>query len=288
MIEGVNLKIGVIIQARIGSTRLKNKIMKHLPFDSEITVLEQDIRRIKKSKYIQEIIIATTENKEDDEVIDIAEKEKVKYFRGSESDVLARYYFAAKHNGIDVIVRFTSDCPCIDFKIVDMVIEEYLEDKSFDFVATVLKRTLPIGLDSEVIKFSALEIAYNEATEAHQREHVTDYIYENPDKFKLKNVCAPKRINRPDLRITLDTKEDYMLLSAIYDCLYKKNIYFSAEDIVELFEQKPWLMYINNNSVQKKDSYKLNEEIEDASQLLQLQGMNRANDILIKNYHKGD
>jgi spore coat polysaccharide biosynthesis protein SpsF len=281
------MKIGVIIQARTGSTRLPNKILNYLPFDSNITVLEQDIRRIKKSKYINDIIIATTENIEDDEIIKIVKKENVEVYRGSENDVLARHYFAAQHNNIDVIVRFTSDCPCIDAKIVDMVIEEYLKDISYDFVATVLERTFPIGLDVEVIKFSALQTAYKDAIEGYQREHVTDYIYENPNKFKLKNVIAKDKLNRPDIRITLDTKEDYMLLCAIYDYLYKKNNYFSAEEIIELFHERPWLMYINNKSVQKKDSYELNEEIEDAAKLLQLQGMKRAKDILLNNYQKG-
>ncbi len=278
------MKIGIIIQARVGSTRLYNKIMKCLPYDSQITVLEQDIRRIKKSKYIEDIIIATTEKIEDDKVIKIAEKENVKYFRGSENDVLARYYFAAKHHDIDVIVRVTSDCPCIDAEIIDMVIEEYLKDKTYDFVANVLERTFPIGLDVEVIALSALETAYNEAKKDYQREHVSDYIYENPDKFKLKNIVAPAKYNKPELRITLDTKEDYMLLCAVYDYLYYKNNSFSSEEVVKLFSEKPWFACINNNSIQKKDNYELEEEINDAGKLLQLHGMTRAKDMLIKNY----
>lgn len=281
------MKIGVIIQARTGSTRLPDKILKHLPYDSDVTVLQQDIRRIKKSKYLDEIIIATTENKEDDIITKIAEKENVKFFRGSEGDVLGRHYFAAKENFIDIIVRFTSDCPCIDNKIVDMVIEEYLKDDSYDFVATVLKRTFPIGLDVEVIKFPALERAYKEAREDYQREHVTDYIYENPNIFKLKNVYSTDIYNKPELRITLDTQEDYMLLCTIYDYLYYKDNYFSATDVIKLFDEKPWLKYLNNNSLQKKDKYDLEEEIRDAAKLLDLQGLKRAEAILLKNYEKG-
>lgn len=278
------MNIGAIIQARTGSTRLPNKILKYLPQDSGITVLQQDIRRIRESKYLNEIIIATTENTEDDDIIEISQKENVKYFRGAESDVLARHYFAAKENNIDIIVRITSDCPCIDSEIVDMVIEEYLKDESYDFVATVLERTFPIGFDVEVISFLALEKAYIEAKKDYQREHVTDYIYENPDKFKLKNVSATDKYKKPELRITLDTKEDYMLLCAIYDYLYYKNNNFSSKDVIELFDEKPWLFYINNISIQKKDKYELEEEINDAAKLLELQGMKRSKEILIKNY----
>lgn len=280
------MKIGAIIQARTGSTRLPNKILKYLPIGSNITVLEQDIRRIKKSRYLNEIIIATTESSEDNQIVKISEKENVKFFRGSEKDVLARHYFAARENNVDIIVRVTSDCPCIDAEIIDMVIEEYLKDTSYDFVATVLERTFPIGLDVEVIGFSALEKAYNEAEKDYQREHVSDYIYENPDKFKLKNVLAPDKYNNPQLRITLDTKEDYMLLCAVYDYLYYKNNNFSSEDVVKLFSEKPWLFCINDNSIQKKDNYELEEEVNDAAKILELQGMKRAKDILIKNYEE--
>lgn len=171
------MNIGMIIQARVGSTRLPNKVLKYLPFDSEITVLAQDIRRVKRSKYLNKIIIATTENSKDDDIVRIAKEENVKFFRGSEKDVLERHYLAAKENKIDVIVRVTSDCPCVDSEIIDMVIYEYLKDDSYDFVATVLQRTFPVGLDVEVIKFSALEKAYKEAKKFYQREHVTDYIY---------------------------------------------------------------------------------------------------------------
>lgn len=282
------MKIGAIIQARLGSTRLPKKVLKTLPCDSDITVLQQDIRRIKNSQYLNEIIIATTKNKEDDAIVKIAEKENVKFFRGPEDDVLERYYLAARENFIDIIIRFTSDCPCIDYNIVDMVIEEYLKDENYDFVATVLKRTFPVGLDVELIKFSALERAYKEAKESYQREHVTDYIYENPSIFRLKNVYPTDEYNKPELRVTLDTYEDYMLLCAIYDYLYYKNNYFSATEVIKLFDKKPWLKYINNNLLQKKDKYILEEEMKDAAKLLKLQGLKRAEAILLKNYEKGD
>ena len=280
------MKIVMITQARVGSSRLYGKVLKPLPYNSNITVLEQDIRRMKKSKYLNEIIVATTNKKEDDIILKITEKEKVKHFRGSENDVLSRYYFAAKENSVDVIVRVTSDCPCIDSEIIDIVIKEYLKDTSYDFVATVLKRTFPIGLDVEVIKFSALEKAYKEAEKDYQREHVTDYIYENPNKFKLKNVLAPNKYNNPELRITLDTKEDYMQLCAIYDYLYYKEEYFSAESVVKILTEKPWLKYINYNVIQKKDSCSIDEEIKDAINVLEFNGLKRAGNILKKGYNE--
>lgn len=281
------MNIAMITQARLGSTRLPKKVLKFLPYDSNITVLEQDIRRMKKSKLINEIIVATTKNVEDNSIVEIAKKENVKYFRGSEDDVLNRYYFAAKENNVDIVVRVTSDCPCIDGDIIDMVVAEFLKDITYDFVATVLKRTFPIGLDVEVIKFSALERAYKEAKKDYQREHVSDYIYENPHKFKLKNVEASDKYNNAKLRITLDTKEDYMLLCAIYDYLYYNDNYFSAADVVKILSEKPWLTFINNNSMQKKDDCNLEEEINDAAKFLQLQGMKRARDILLNRFGKG-
>lgn len=281
------MKIGAIIQARTGSTRLPNKVLMDLPYNSGITVLSQDIRRIKSSKYLDDIIIATTTNDEDDRIVEVAASENVKCFRGSEKDVLKRYYDAAKQNNIDVIVRFTSDCPCMDGEIIDKVILEYLDDPSYDFVATVLERTFPIGLDVEVIKFSALEKAYKNAKEDYQREHVSDYIYENPDIFKLRNVKAGKEYNEPLFRITLDTNEDYMMLCAIYDFLYENNIYFSAKEVVDLIRKKPWIQFINNRSLQKKDSMTLQEELSEAEKLLEIQGLKRAKEILLKNGRLG-
>jgi len=281
------MKIGAIIQARTSSTRLPKKILKELPYSSGITVLQQVIRRLKKSKKLYDIIVATTKDKSDKEIITIAEKENVKWFRGSKDDVLSRYYLAAKKNNLDIVVRITSDCPCIDSEIIDSVLEKHLRTKS-DYTTNTLKRTFPHGLDTEVLNFTTLERAYLTAKQPYEREHVTSYIYKTrPDLFKITLVEAPKKLNYPDIRITLDTEEDYALLCTVFDNLYPKNKFFGTEDIIELFKRKPWLKLINKKSIQKKIFDSLEEEIREAITLCDLQDLNRIKHFLEAQIHEG-
>jgi len=272
-------KIGAIIQARISSTRLPGKILKELPYGSGITVLEQVIRRLKKSKRLNEIIIATTEETEDNPIVNIAKKEEVKYFRGSKENVLSRYYFAAKENNIDLIVRITSDCPCIDTAITDLTIDDHI-NKMADYTTNSLVRTYPHGLDVEVFNINILEKAYNNATKDYEKEHVTPYINRNPQKFIVNIAKAPKELYAPDTRVTLDTEEDYALLCAVYDYLYSKNKYFNVYDIVNLFNKKPWLKLINKKIIQKKIFKTLREELEETKKILNLQDLKRARDFI--------
>ena len=279
------MKIGAIIQARTSSTRLPGKVLKKLPYASGITCLEQVIRRLKKSKKLNEIIIATTKDIEDNQIINIAKKEDIKYFRGSKENVLSRYYFAAKENDIDIIVRITSDCPCIDADITDLTIDDHI-NKMADYTANSLIRTYPHGLDVEVFNFNVLEEAYKNATKDYEKEHVTPYINRNPQIFKINIIKAPKELYTPDIRITLDTEEDYALLCAVFDYLYPKNKYFIAYDIVNLFKEKPWLKLINKKIIQKKIFNTLEEELEEAVKILDLQDLNKARDFLKENLSK--
>ncbi|MDP4093179.1 MAG: glycosyltransferase family protein [Bacillota bacterium] len=272
------MNIGVIIQARMGSTRLKGKILKSLPINSDITVLQQVIRRVRASLKVNCIIIATTESAQDNAIVDIAIKEKAKYFRGSEDDVLSRYFFAAKENNLDIIARITSDCPCIDPETIDYVVEAFIESDC-DYVSNALERTYPRGLDVEVFSFKALKKAFDESSKSFDREHVTPYMHMNRNIFKVKNIIAPVKLNNPNIRITVDTYDDYMLLSAIYDYLYKDNILFKAEEIVSLFESKPWLYLLSMDVVQKTfDS--LEEEINEAKRIISAHHMDRAKEVL--------
>ncbi len=273
------MKIGAIIQARTSSTRLPGKVLKELPYNSGITCLEQVVRRLKKPKKLNDIIIATTKEKEDNEIVDIAKKENVKYFRGSRENVLSRYYFAAKENNIDLIVRITSDCPCIDADITDLTIGDHI-NKMADYTTNSLIRTYPHGLDVEVFNFDALEKTHRNATKDYEKEHVTPYVNSNPQKFKINIVKAPKELYAPDIRITLDTEEDYALLCAIYDYLFPKNKNFSAYDIVNLFNEKPWLKLINKKIIQKKIFNTLEEELEETVKILNLQDLKKARDFI--------
>jgi spore coat polysaccharide biosynthesis protein SpsF len=274
------MKIGAIVQARTASTRLTGKILMELPYGGGVTVLQQVIRRLKKSKRLGDIVIATTTDEIDGKIAGLAEKEDVKWFRGSIDDVLERYYLAAKENDLDIVVRVTSDCPCIDPEIVDWVLEKHLAVKA-DFTSTALNRTFPRGLDVEILSFDALKKSHFEAVESFEREHVCPYIYKSkPQMFKICDIQAPERFCGPDIRITLDTREDYALQCVIFDYLYPKDEFFGAEDILKLFRDKPWLRDINENVSQKKIFDSANQEIEEAIRLLDLQGLKRAKEIL--------
>jgi len=271
------MKLSAIVQARTSSTRLPKKVLLNLPHDTNITVLQQVIRRLKKSKKLDSIILATTDEKEDNVLVDIAEKEAINYFRGSKYNVLERFYFAAKQFKVDIIVRITSDCPCVDPKIVDMLINTHIEADA-DYTANTIERGIFIqGLDAEIIKYNSLEKAFYNATKEYEKEHVCPYIYKTkPELFKINIVSAYEKLYAPDIRVTIDTIEDYTLLCAVFDYLYYNNNYFNADDIVNLFNRKPWLKNINKNILHKRILTTIDEEIEEAKKLLKMQGLNNA------------
>jgi spore coat polysaccharide biosynthesis protein SpsF len=275
------MKIGAVIQARASSTRLPGKVLKELPYGSGITVLGQVIRRLKRCKKLNDIIVAVTTEKQDDQLIHVAQQEGAGYFRGSVQDVLSRYYGASSQNKLEVVVRITSDCPCIDPEVVDMVIDRHISEKA-DYTLNTLKKTFPHGLDTEVLNFDTLEKVHLEAKEDFEREHVCPYIYKsNPQMFRISSVEAPERLRAPDIRITLDTEQDYALLCAVFDYLYSENEFFNTEDVIKLFCNKPWLKTINKNVVHKRIFDSLQKEIAEAIRLLDLQQLNGAKSLLM-------
>lgn len=213
------MKVVCIIQARMGSTRLPGKVMLGL---CGKTVLGHVIERVKMVKNIDEIVIATTTKEDDSIIVEEALKYDVKVFRGSEEDVLSRYYYAAKENDADVVVRITSDCPLIDPEIIDEMLSRFkylYKENKVDYLSNTLERTFPRGLDAEIFSFKILEDAFINAEKYHQREHVTPYIYENANKFKLVGGYQ-KDIDYSYHRWTLDTEEDFELIRRIYLHLY--------------------------------------------------------------------
>jgi len=280
------MKIGVIIQARTSSKRLPGKVLMPLPFGSGISVLQQVVRRLKRSKKINEIIIATTVNRGDTSIVNLARKEGVLFFRGSKQNVLERYYLCAKKNKLDVIVRITSDSPCIEGKLVDDAVAKHLSTGA-DYSSNTLKNGFPRGLDVEVINFSALEKAFYNAKNLFEREHVTAYIYRTkPSLFKITKIEAPRKLRALGIRITLDTKQDYALLCAIFEYLYPRNQYFNVSDIVKLFKNKPWLKLINGSVQQKNVHITLRSELKEALNILKSRGLERTRDFLNENLIK--
>lgn len=242
-------KISAIIQARMTSTRLPDKVLMDIRGEP---MLWHVINRLTYVKKLDDIILAIPNTKENDILERFAKDNKVKYFRDNEEDVLSRYYQAAKIFKCDIMARVTADNPLIDPQIMDLVIEKHLDSKA-DYTSNDLKRTFPMGLKAEVFNFKSLEKAYEEAKEDYQREHVTPYIYEHPEKFKLCNIEAEEKLRRSDLRLTVDTREDLELIKEIYRYFYnsKKKIFYLRE-IIALFEKYPELSQINSNIQQKK------------------------------------
>lgn len=243
------MKTGIIVQTRMGSSRLPGKVMKKIQGKS---VIEHVVERLKQCKEIDDIIIATTVQVQDDIISKQADCLNVKCFRGSEEDVLERYYLAAKENQLDVIVRVTSDCPLIDPIVLDKIVDFFKNNQQYHIISNassdLSNRTFPRGLDVEVFSFNTLEKAYQNAAEAYQREHVTPYIYENSTStYYYKND-----IDYSMYRWTLDTKEDLELIEQVYQRLYKGKHDFYLQEIVNIFNQWPELKKINQHVEQKK------------------------------------
>jgi spore coat polysaccharide biosynthesis protein SpsF len=243
------MNIVCIVQARTGSSRLPNKVLMSI---CNKTVLEHDIERLKRIKNINKIIIATTIEPDDIAIVNESNRIGIQSFRGSENDVLSRYYYAAKENNADAIVRVTSDCPLIDSIISENIIQFYIDNESkYDYVSNTLDRTFPRGLDTEVFSFKSLEKAFNEAKRQRDREHVTPYIWDNPMLFRL--FQYKNDIDFSDLRWTLDTIEDFQLIERIYNLIYEKKEHnFNMNEVLNLYKLYPELRNINNNIKQKK------------------------------------
>ncbi len=235
-----------IIQARMGSTRLPGKVMKNL---AGKPVLEHCICRVQQARLVDNVIVATTTNAGDNVIVDFCKEVEVNCFRGSEEDVLARYYLVAKKYKADIVVRITSDCPLIDPDVIDAAIDLFLSDTS-DYVSNTLKRTFPRGLDTEVFWSDVLERAFYEAEKNYEREHVTPYIWQHPDKFKLGQLL--NEVDYSGYRLTLDTEEDYLLLTELFNRASKPGEDFNLNSIIKFLIKNPEVTKINAHVKQKK------------------------------------
>ncbi|MBZ5705059.1 MAG: glycosyltransferase family protein [Acidobacteriia bacterium] len=238
------MKIVAIVQARMGSTRLRGKVLLDLGGE---TVLARVVKRLSRAALVNEVVVATTEDAADDAIVRECERLGVTCFRGSEDDVLDRYHRAARACGAEAIVRITSDCPLIDPELVDDTIRIFLEERG-DYGSNVFPRTFPRGLDTEVFTAAALERAWRDAREPHQREHVTPYFHEHPELFRL--VSTHGQTDYSAYRWTLDTAEDLELLRAIYSRLGNRDN-FHWREALAVVERKPELAELNAHVMQK-------------------------------------
>ena len=234
--------IGCIVQARTGSTRLPGKVM--LKLDEKNPVLYYVLEQLRSCKLVDKIIVATTTLDEDDVIENFVNGMNVDVFRGGSNDVLDRYYQCAKKFSIDTIVRITADNPLVDPTIVDDLIKKFISN-SYDCLTNAYVRTFPYGTEVEIFSFESLEKAWKNAKKPSEREHVTPYLYNNPNNFKIFNVEHLKNIS--NLRWTIDRENDFTLVKLIVHKIKKRPILMN--DILNLFSKEPELFEINRNDI---------------------------------------
>lgn len=238
------MKVVAIIQARMGSSRLPGKVMMDLAGEP---MLARVVRRITQATSLNQVIVATTTAPADTVIANLCAEYGWSCFRGSELDLLDRYYQAAKAHEADIVVRITSDNPLIDPAIVDLVVHILL-DQHLDYASNSLApHTYPLGLDAEVMTLAALERAWREDRNPAWREHVTPYIYAHPELFQIRPVnCA---VNYSAMRWTVDTWPDFLFVRTVYDHFGHDR--FTWQDVLAGLEQFPEWLAINQNIQQK-------------------------------------
>jgi spore coat polysaccharide biosynthesis protein SpsF len=229
-----------IIQARTGSTRLPEKVMEKI--EEENTVLDYVINQVKCSKKIEKIIVATTDLIKDNIIAQYLNSKKIEYFRGASEDVLDRYYQCAKENDAKDIIRITADNPLIDPNIIDIIIEKYKKEKC-DFITNALNRTFPYGTEVEIFSFETLEKAWKMAKKPSEREHVTPFMCEPKNNFRIINVKLKENFSY--LRYTVDRIEDLELVKKIIKNIDERPILM--KNIMNLHKKSPELFEINKH-----------------------------------------
>ena len=235
-----------IIQARVGSTRLRGKVLKMLAGKPDLV---RCVIRTRRTKMIDDVVVATTIKPADNAVADLCSQQGFPCFRGSEEDVLDRYYRAAVEFQADNVVRITADCPLIEPEVIDQVLARFLAgQKHVDYASNFFpRRTYPIGLEVEVMRFDVLKKIWVEDQNPAWREHVTPYIYNNPELFNIQSVSS--RIDYSHLRWTLDTLEDLIFIRQIYD--HFGHDLFCWTEVLALLEHHPEWLEINQHVQQK-------------------------------------
>ncbi|EAY31999.1 glycosyltransferase family protein [Microscilla marina] len=265
----VKNKVGIIIQARMGSSRLPAKIALKLPYSGELSVIEHIIARSKAVNPDYLIAVATSVNAENDLLAAMTSQQGVVLFRGDEEDVLSRYAAITQQYQLDTIVRLTGDNPCIDPVYIEKAIEEHATHKA-DYTYT---QGLPLGMNVEVVSNTALQIAHEQGIDQNEREHVTYFVRQRPDQFVLHypQVLSDEQ-DCAQYRLTLDTPSDYALMCLLYQQLYSHNHLFGFNEIMEFFKENPWVKAINQDVFQKNAYQSFEEEKADALELLAKNG----------------
>jgi spore coat polysaccharide biosynthesis protein SpsF len=234
-------KVVAIVECRMTSSRLPGKVLLE---SCGKPLLAHLVERLKRARGVDEVLLATTTNLTDDPIVALAERLEIPCFRGSENDVLGRVHDAAHFAQADVVIEVTGDCPLIDPEIVAQTLELYRKS-SADYVANDLIPSFPIGMNVAIFSTALLEAANREGTRPEDREHVAWFFVRNPERFAQKNLLASPDLRDPDLRLTLDEKDDYRLIDTVFQRLYVSNPDFSCGDILRLLKEYPEIRSIN-------------------------------------------
>ena len=229
-----------VLQARTSSRRLPGKVLK--PILGRAMILRQ-VERIRRARSLDELVLATSEDPGDDALAEVCTAAGIAVHRGALDDVLDRCFRAAEKERPDHVVRLTGDCPLTDWRVIDLVVERCISEGA-DYASNTLKPSWPDGLDVEAMRLSALESAWRAAGEAFEREHVTPYIYNHPQRFTLVNVVRDGA-DLSGLRWTVDEPEDFAFVEQVYGALYAAKPDFTTEDLLELLQRRPELGEIN-------------------------------------------
>jgi spore coat polysaccharide biosynthesis protein SpsF len=238
------VKTIIVVQARMSSSRLPGKVL--MPILGE-TLLHRMIERLQMIKHEAQIVIATSEEKSDDVIEQEAIKINVPCYRGSLNNLLDRHYQAAKQFGAGIVLKIPSDCPLIDPRIIDQVLDFYFSNEGeYDYVGNLHPATFPDGNDVEIMTMACLEKALKEASRPLELEHTTPYIWENPEKFRIANVAWGTGLDYSmSHRFTIDYEADYQFIKKVFEELYPAKSDFSCNDILKLLDEKPEIYQIN-------------------------------------------
>jgi len=230
----------IVAQARMSSTRLPGKTLMDL---GGVPVIDRVLERARRATLADDVMIATTEDPSDNVLVEHLESIGASCVRGSLDDVLSRYVLAANASRAETIVRITCDCPLIDPAVIDRVIAAFAEEPEVDYCSNTLVRSFPIGMDVEAFSRAALERANAEAAEPHEREHVTPYLYQRPERFRLRNVEALAGERWPELRLTLDERADFEMLAALLSLVAPDA---TLPDLIETLRLHPEIAALNS------------------------------------------
>lgn len=266
-------KIGAIIQARLGSSRLPNKVLMPLPLGSNETIISQIIKKIKEVDIISDVVVATSKLPINDKLEKYVRSLNIDCFRGEEEDVLSRFYYISEKRNFDYVIRFTGDNPIVDTEYLKQFINNFFKKKLEYSYST----NLPLGCNFEMMKSSEIVKAYENTVDVFDKEHVTPYIKINAKRkeyFAFENIQLNK-----NLRLTVDYPSDYALITMIYSSLKNKNK--SLKNILKLIDNNYWMVNINKDNFQKKKYLNMDEEIEDILPLIKERQLNRLQNLLI-------